>query len=102
MAFYIVSTNTIAERYLVDPFQERLDIAEWLSSLNFKASQLEFLQRRQAGTGEWLLESSKFKDWRNGILRELWCPGIREMTCVVFSTILVSPTTEQLVLARPF
>jgi hypothetical protein len=61
-------------------------VAEWLSSLNFQVSQLEFLQKKSDGTGEWLLKSSMYKDWRDGAREVLWCPGIREMTsfCMVF------------------
>jgi hypothetical protein len=74
--------------------QEIWNIAEWLSSLNFKASQLEFLQKKQEGTGEWLLEDPTFKEWRDGILEALWCPGIREM--ISFNDIFASsPYTDR-------
>jgi hypothetical protein len=33
---------------------------------------------RVAGTGEWLLASEKFIDWRDGSSETLWCPGGRE------------------------
>jgi len=54
---------------------ERQRIASWLSSLNFKAVQNEYIQKRENGTGEWLLESPEFKDWRDGTSETLWCPG---------------------------
>jgi len=63
----------------ISPGRERSDIAEWLSPLNFKASQSGFLQTREEGTGNWLLESQTFRDWCNGTSsRILWCPGDRE------------------------
>src|ERR1700735_145422 len=69
--------------------QERRQIADWLSSLNFKASQLEFLSQQQHGSGEWMLNSPKFEDWRDGISKTLWCPGDREIVflayCVSFA-----------------
>jgi hypothetical protein len=58
--------------------RERRDIALWLSPLNFKASQSEFQQTHEQGTGNWLLESQTFQDWRNGTSRALWCPGNRK------------------------
>src|ERR1700722_11944284 len=54
---------------------ERRAIASWLSSLNFQASQNEFIQKRGEGTGEWFLKSQEFKDWRDGTSEMLWCPG---------------------------
>jgi hypothetical protein len=57
--------------------QERWNIADWLCSLNFKPSQSEYFQKREEGTGEWLLESEEFKTWRDGMAETLWCPGIR-------------------------
>ncbi|KAI9768838.1 MAG: hypothetical protein M1840_004652 [Geoglossum simile] len=56
--------------------QERRIIVEWLSPLNFKATQSEVFSQRQDGTGQWLLESEKFKDWVDGTKEGLWCPGI--------------------------
>ena len=64
-----------AEHFL-DP--ERHTITCWLSPLNFKASQNEFIQQLQAGTGLWLLESEEFKDWCDGTSETLWCPGDRK------------------------
>jgi len=54
---------------------EHQTIASWLCSLNFQASQNEFIQRRKKGTGGWLLESQEFEDWRDGTSEMLWCPG---------------------------
>src|SRR5271155_1425151 len=55
-------------------------IGSWLSSLNFQASQNEFIQKRRKGTGEWFLESREFKEWRDGTSEMLWCPGDGKIT----------------------
>lgn len=34
---------------------------------------------REEGTGQWLLDSEIFKDWRDGHSEMLWCPGNREI-----------------------
>jgi hypothetical protein len=57
--------------------QLRREIIEWLSPLNFLKTQIDVLNRRQTGTGQWLLESAEFKDWVSGSGTTLWCPGIR-------------------------
>jgi hypothetical protein len=58
--------------------EDRRNISRWLSPLNFKAVQGEYLQKRQEGTGQWILESQEFIDWRDGTSEVLWCPGNRE------------------------
>jgi hypothetical protein len=55
----------------------RRAIVEWLSPLNFFATQDDIFSRGQKGTGQWLLESSEFRDWFSGSRKILWCPGIR-------------------------
>ncbi|VUC20101.1 unnamed protein product [Clonostachys rosea] len=58
---------------LDDEFQE---VTRWLSSLDFAAKQVDFFNRRQRGTGEWLLSDARFKHWLEGKERTLWCPGL--------------------------
>ena len=69
---------------------ERQAIASWLSSLNFQASQNEFIQKRRKGTGEWFLESQEFKDWSDGTSEMLWCPGDGMIIFATRSHILTS------------
>ena len=76
--------------YLQSPLDERQAIASWLSSLNFQASQYEFIQKRRKRTGEWFLESQEFKDWRDGTSETLWCPGDGMIISATRSHILTS------------
>ncbi|RYP78164.1 hypothetical protein DL769_003245 [Monosporascus sp. CRB-8-3] len=64
--------ETIAERE-DEEFQE---VTAWLSSLDFATKQIDFLNRRQAGTGDWLLSDLRFQRWLAGKERTLWCPGL--------------------------
>jgi len=57
--------------------QDSRTIVAWLSPLNFCMKQNEYFSRRQLGTGEWFLETPKFKAWMNGETSVLWCPGMR-------------------------
>ena len=49
---------------------------DWLSSTGYAEVQSEYFSQRQPGTGEWLLESSKFQDWVAKPSATLFCPGI--------------------------
>jgi hypothetical protein len=57
--------------------QKMRDIVSWLSPLNFWSKQNDVFNTRLEGTGEWLLEHDKFKEWLSGTYRTLWCPGMR-------------------------
>lgn len=61
---------------------EERDVINWLSPLDFVAKQNDALNRRQHGTGRWLLESSEFRSWISTAGKVLWCPGMRKSFCV--------------------
>ena len=63
--------------------RESQDMLDWLSSLDFRTSQIDTLRRRQEGTGQWLFEDPEFDHWVRGAERRLWCPGIR-MSLIVY------------------
>ena len=73
------------ERHHVEQEEEILKrknaILAWLSNLNFEEKQRDILSKRHPGTGGKLLDSDKFKAWRDGhdgSSSTLWCSGIRE------------------------
>jgi hypothetical protein len=43
--------------------EERRKIVKWLSRLNYWQNQDDTFERRQEGTGEWLLNDSGFQSW---------------------------------------
>lgn len=49
---------------------------KWLSPTDFPAQQHDIITRRQEGTGQWFLDSPKFKRWLQGSDKTLFCPGI--------------------------
>lgn len=49
---------------------------QWLSPTGFPAQQHDIMTRRQKGTGQWFLDSPKFKRWLQGSDMTLFCPGI--------------------------
>ncbi|KID97502.1 ankyrin repeat protein, partial [Metarhizium majus ARSEF 297] len=56
--------------------QEHFQVLEWITPLSFGPQQSDNLQKRQKGTGQWLLDSDKFQQWINGSKQTLFCPGI--------------------------
>ncbi|KAJ7278261.1 ankyrin repeat-containing domain protein [Mycena rebaudengoi] len=62
---------------------ERKRIIEWISLLNFFQQHDNILYARQEGTGLWLLEDTKFKDWVSGAGAIFWCYGIQGRENVV-------------------
>ncbi|KAK0438150.1 uncharacterized protein EV420DRAFT_1280272 [Desarmillaria tabescens] len=61
--------------YLAD--EKAKTLAAWLSSLDYNAVQRNTLRKRVGDTGQWFLDSSKFRSWvdGSGTSRTLWCPG---------------------------
>jgi hypothetical protein len=49
---------------------------QWLSPTDFPAQQHDIISQRVEGTGQWFLDSPKFKRWLVEYNRTLFCPGI--------------------------
>jgi hypothetical protein len=47
----------------VQKLQQHHTMMQWLSPTDFPAQQHDIITRRQEGTGQWLLDSPKFKRW---------------------------------------
>ncbi|KAM0424178.1 hypothetical protein ACHAPT_010547 [Fusarium lateritium] len=75
--------------------QERLDILNWLSSVDHMAQQNDISARKQAGTGAWLLESPEFASWKSTKGETLFCPGIPGAGKTILSSIVVEELTKQ-------
>ena len=53
----------------------RQTILDWLTPINYGPQQSDLISRRQEGTGQWLLDSAKFKAWVGTGGQTLFCPG---------------------------
>ncbi|KAF7343653.1 ANK-REP-REGION domain-containing protein [Mycena sanguinolenta] len=71
---------------------ERDVVIEWYSPLNFFLRQADIFRLHQPGTGQWFLEMSMFKEWKCGVGKALWCPGMPGAG----KTVLVSIAVEHL------
>ena len=56
--------------------KDREEILQWLSPINFGIQQSDLSSRRQAGTGDWFLESHEFHEWINKEGGTLVCQGM--------------------------
>jgi Cdc6-like AAA superfamily ATPase len=69
--------------------QERQAIKEWLTPVNYFTQQSDFIDRRQEGTGKWLLDSAEFQGWLEASKQTLFCPGIPGAGKTMITSIIV-------------
>ena len=70
-------------------------ILDWITPINYAPLQNDFTTRRQAGTGQWLLDSVEFKDWLQTKQRTLFCPGIPGAGKTILTSIVIENLQEQ-------
>lgn len=69
--------------------QRRQHILDWISPINSAAQQRDLLDRRQEGTGQWLLSTNEFQQWLNDKQQVLFCPGIPGAGKTILSSVIV-------------
>jgi hypothetical protein len=70
-------------------------ILTWLTPIDYAAQQHDFVRRRQAGTGQWLLDSKEFQSWLNTDKQTLFCPGIPGAGKTILTSIVVDELTTR-------
>jgi hypothetical protein len=84
----ITRDNTVKlVRYQDD--KEQQAILDWLTLVDHAPQQNDFLRHRQAGTGQWLLDSAGFKGWVENKKQTLFCPGIPGAGKTILTSIVV-------------
>ncbi|KAF3918254.1 Ankyrin-1 [Orbilia brochopaga] len=68
---------------------ERQAIINWLTPVDYAIQQSDFINRRQSGTGKWLLDSPEFSTWLNTEAQTLFCPGIPGAGKTILTSIVV-------------
>jgi Cdc6-like AAA superfamily ATPase len=68
---------------------ERQAVADWLTPIDYTTQQSDSINRRQEGTGLWLLNSTEFQEWVNHGKKTLFCPGIPGAGKTIMSSIVV-------------
>ncbi|KAK4213049.1 hypothetical protein QBC37DRAFT_423640 [Rhypophila decipiens] len=72
-----------------DASVERKTILEWLTPIDYTSQQIDFIKRRQSGTGQWLLDSRDFQEWLKGGQKTLFCPGIPEAGKTILTAVVI-------------
>lgn len=69
--------------------RERRTILDWLTPSDYGTQQSDFINRRQEGTGRWLLDSGEFQRWFNKSKQTLFCLGIPGAGKTIITSIVV-------------
>ncbi|KAF6807480.1 ankyrin repeat protein [Colletotrichum sojae] len=75
---------------------QKRKILDWISSsANFEAQQADNIDRRQPGTGQWLLDSQQFRDWITKDKQTLFCPGMPGAGKTMVASIIIERLQQQ-------
>ncbi|KAH8803045.1 nucleoside phosphorylase, partial [Xylogone sp. PMI_703] len=69
--------------------QEHKEILNWLTEIDYGPQQSDYIGRRQARTGQWLLGSAEFQAWLQDSRQTLFCPGIPGAGKTMITSIVV-------------
>jgi hypothetical protein len=69
--------------------QGRQTILDWITPIDFASQQNDFITRRQAGTGQWLLDSVDFEAWLKTKQQTIFCPGIPGAGKTILTSIVI-------------
>jgi hypothetical protein len=75
--------------------QESQAVLDWITPIDYAPQQNDFINRRQAGTGQWLLDSVEFQEWANSKQRTMWCPGIPGAGKTIITAIVIEYLCER-------
>jgi len=74
--------------------EERDSILNWLSPVDYAPQQSDFINRRQPGTGQWLLDSEEYRTWLRTAGKTLFCPGIPGAGKTILTSVVVEDLTR--------
>lgn len=75
--------------------KEEQKVLNWLTPVDYAPQQNDYINRRQPGTGQWLLDSPEFKAWVETDTRTLFCPGIPGAGKTILTSIVVDDLTTR-------
>ncbi|MCJ1417968.1 hypothetical protein MMC32_004313, partial [Xylographa parallela] len=84
-----VSRNNVIQLVERQDRQKDQEILDWLTPIDYSAEQSDFLRRRQAETGQWLLDHSAYQQWVASKQGTLFCPGIPGAGKTILTSIVV-------------
>lgn len=69
--------------------RENKDVLDWITTVDYSTQQSDFVRRRQAGTGQWLLDSTEYHQWTETAKQTLFCPGIPGAGKTILTSIVI-------------
>lgn len=75
--------------------QGRQTILDWITPIDYAHQLNDFIARRQAGTGQWLLDSIEYQTWVETNKQTLFCPGIPGAGKTILTLIVVEDLTTR-------
>ena len=75
--------------------QVRQTILDWITPIDYAFQLNDFIARRQAGTGQWLLDSIEYQTWVETNKQTLFCPGIPGAGKTILTSIVVEDLTTR-------
>ncbi|KAF3229698.1 hypothetical protein TWF106_000148 [Orbilia oligospora] len=69
--------------------EENWKILDWITPIDDSSRHNDTLNRREPGTGEWLLNSTEYQNWLNTAKEVLFCPGIPGAGKTILSSIVI-------------
>ncbi|KAJ7585110.1 Pfs, NACHT and ankyrin domain protein [Mycena floridula] len=73
-----------------ETIKKQKDFLNWISKLDFQATQRQTFEKHAVQTGEWFLKRQEFVDWKDGKTKVLWCPGIPGAGKTILSSITIN------------
>ncbi|KAK6523121.1 hypothetical protein TWF694_006016 [Orbilia ellipsospora] len=55
--------------------KENREVLQWLTEADYGLIHTDKIREKQAGTGEWFLESPQFREWYQNAAQTIFCPG---------------------------
>jgi hypothetical protein len=75
--------------------EEDHDLLNWITPDDYGPLQSDYFRRRQAGTGEWLLNSMEFQMWLKARRETLFCPGIPGAGKTILTSVVINYLTRR-------
>jgi hypothetical protein len=75
--------------------KDRKKVLDRTTVIEYASQESDFINRRQDGTSQWLLDSAEFKAWLDIEKQTLFCPGIPGAGKMILTSIVVDELTER-------
>lgn len=89
-------TQPIENGFEDDEAIKKNAILDWLTPTDYSPLQNDFINRRQKGTSQWLLESVEFRTWTETNQQTMFCSGIPGAGKTITTSIVVDELLSRL------